>query len=45
MKAEIKKRIEAVKRSEVPKGYKKTKGMVYPDEWDFTQLNSSLVYC
>jgi type I restriction enzyme S subunit len=42
MKVEIKRRIEAIKQGEVPKGYKKTKGMLYPDKWDFVQLNSVL---
>jgi type I restriction enzyme S subunit len=33
MKAEIKRRIEAIKRGEVPKGYKETKVGIVPEEW------------
>jgi type I restriction enzyme S subunit len=34
MKAEIKKRIEAIKRGEVPDGYKRTKVGIVPKEWE-----------
>jgi type I restriction enzyme S subunit len=34
MKAKIKKRIEAVRRGEVPEGYKKTKVGVVPEGWE-----------
>ncbi|GHV11465.1 hypothetical protein FACS189491_02740 [Spirochaetia bacterium] len=42
MKAAIKKRIEAIRRGKVPEGYKKIKGMVYPDDWNFTKLSTFL---
>jgi type I restriction enzyme S subunit len=34
MKAEIKKRIEVIKRGEVPEGYKQTKVGIVPEEWE-----------
>lgn len=33
MKLEIKQRIEQIRRSEVPEGYKKTKIGIVPEEW------------
>ncbi|MCL2043909.1 MAG: restriction endonuclease subunit S [Treponema sp.] len=34
MKTEVKKRLEAIKRGEVPQGYKKTKVGIVPEEWE-----------
>ena len=42
MRAEIKKRIEAVRRGEVPKGYKKTKMGIVPEEWKLGSLQDIL---
>lgn len=38
MKAEIKERIEMISRGEVPKGYKKTKVGIIPEDWEVTRL-------
>jgi type I restriction enzyme S subunit len=38
LKAEIKERIEMISRGEVPKGYKKTKVGIIPEDWEVTRL-------
>ena len=43
MKTTIKRRIEQIKRGEVPPGYKKTKVGVVPKEWDYVKLEPYLV--
>jgi len=42
MDAEIKRRIEAVKRGEIPQGYKKTKVGIIPEEWKVGSLQDIL---
>lgn len=42
MNKEIKKRIEQIRHGKVPKGYKKTKGGVVPNEWEETLLSQYL---
>jgi type I restriction enzyme S subunit len=42
MKAAIKKRIEAIKRGEVPEGYKRTKIGIIPVEWETGKLSDIL---
>lgn len=43
MTEEIKKRIEQIKRGEVPQGYQKTKVGVVPSEWDICNLSPYIV--
>ena len=40
MKESIKKRIEAVRRGEVPDGYRVESGYLIPDDWKTVPLNS-----
>lgn len=40
MRDEIRERIEAVKRGEVPEGYKRVEGYTVPKEWDVTSFDS-----
>jgi hypothetical protein len=42
MKVEIKKRIEAIQRGEVPRGYKKTKIGIVPEDWEEGALQDVL---
>ena len=42
MKAEIKKRIEVIRRGEVPEGYKRTKVGIVPEEWEEGRLQNVL---
>lgn len=42
MTLQIKRRIEQIKRGEVPKGYKKTKVGIVPEEWEIKQLSQVL---
>ena len=39
MTPEVKKRIEQIRRGEVPEGYKRTKVGILPGEWEITKLN------
>lgn len=39
MNEEVKHRIEQIKRSEVPEGYKRTKVGIVPEEWDIKHLS------
>lgn len=43
MKAEIKQRIEQIRRGEVPEGYKKTKAGIAPEEWTHERLDKYLL--
>ncbi len=42
LKSEIKKRIEQIQKGVAPKGYKKTKVGIVPNEWDIKQLEHIL---
>jgi type I restriction enzyme S subunit len=39
LKTEIKRRIEAIRRGEVPEGYRKTKAGIVPEEWEVKKAN------
>ena len=42
MTPEIKRRIEQLRRSSIPEGYKKTKAGILPADWDLHMLGECL---
>lgn len=44
MNDEIRKRIESIKRGEVPEGYKRTKVGIIPEDWDEITLDSLVTF-
>ena len=40
LNAEIKERVEMIQRGEVPKGYKKTKVGIIPEDWEVERLKN-----